>query len=634
MTLHLPRSINKRSFFYTTMSTVFPFLILSLSLFTSSVTYGDTYSDSYSNMDTKELYKATPRYALAMHGQPKYPENFSHFDYVNTSAPKGGKIRQGVVSNGYDSFNSFILKGVTAEGLGYLYDTLTFQSKDEAFTQYGLLAEKIEMPQDRSWVRFHLNPKAKFNDGIAVTAADVKFTFDALMSKGSPSFKAYYADVKDVIVEDDQSVLFLFKTDKNKELPLILGQLAILPMHYWKDKDFSKTTLTPPLGSGPYKIASFDAGRSVIYEKVASYWGKDLPVNIGRYNVKFIDFEYFGDQTIALEAFKSGRYDVRLENTAKSWATAYVGDKFENGEIHKEEIKHKRPSGMQAFIFNTRKEVFKDALVREALNYAFDFEWTNKQLFFGQYTRTISYFDNSELASTNLPSEQELAILKPYTDQLPPRLFTHAFSIPENDGSGKVRKNLRVAFKLLKQAGWSVKNGVLTQSSTGKKMEFEILLYSKAFERVVLPFIKNLKTLGIKATPRLVDTNQYVQRLRKFDYDMIIMTIGQGNSPGNEQRNYWTSTSADISGSRNYSGIKTPVIDDLVKNIIEANDRKDLVNYTKALDRVLLWNFYTIPQWHLAMERIAYWNKLHRPEKISDQGVDFDTWWVNPESGK
>jgi microcin C transport system substrate-binding protein len=583
-------------------------------------------------LDTSQ-YHAQPKYAFAMHGQPKYPKDFKHLDYVNPDAPKGGELRQGVVSNGYDSFNGFILKGFPAEGLGMLYDTLAYSSEDEPFTEYGLVAEKIEMPKDRSWVRFYINHKAHFNDGVPITAEDVKFTFDTLMDKGSPSYKVYYSDVKEAIVESKYKILFLFKTNKNKELPLILGQLPVLPEHYWKNKDFNKTTLTPPLGSGPYKIKSFEPGRNIVYEREPNYWGKDLPVNVGRFNFNKIDFEYFGDQTIALEAFKAGRYDVRLENVAKSWATSYKGEKFDKGIIKKEEVRNKRPTGMQAFIFNTRRDVFKQPQVREALNYAFDFEWTNKQLFFSQYTRTTSYFDNSDLASSGLPSPAELKILAPYKSQLPHRLFTQPFKVPVTNGSGNIRGNLRIAMGMLHKAGWHVKNGQLTNDKTGKPLKFEILLYSKAFERVVLPFVKNLHTLGIQATVRLVDTNQYIQRLRNFDYDMIIMTIPEGNSPGNEQKNYWTSQSADIQGSHNYAGIKNPVVDDLVKDIVSADDRKDLVNYTRALDRVLLWNFYVIPQWHIEIDRVAYWNKLHHPAKFSDQGVNLDSWWSSPDSG-
>jgi microcin C transport system substrate-binding protein len=577
-------------------------------------------------------YHAQPKYAVAMHGQPKYPEGFKHLNYVNPNAPKGGELRQGVVSNGYDSFNGFILKGVPAEGLGMIYDTLAYASEDEPFTEYGLVAEKIEMPKDRSWVRFYINPKAHFNDGVPITAKDVKFTFDTLMKKGSPGYKVYYSDVKEAIVESKYKIIFLFKTNKNKELPLILGQLPVLPEHYWKNKDFNKTTLTPPLGSGPYKIKSFEPGRNIVYERVKNYWGKNLPVNVGRFNFNNIDFEYFGDQTIALEAFKAGRYDVRIENVAKSWATAYKGDKFDKGIIKKEEVRNKRPTGMQAFIFNTRRDIFKQRQVREALNYAFDFEWTNKQLFYSQYTRTKSFFDNSDLASSGLPSQAELKILNPYKKQLPPRLFKQPFKVPETNGSGNIRGNLRIAMRILHNAGWHIKNGKLTNDKTGEILKFEILLYSKAFERVVLPFVKNLKTLGVQATVRLVDTNQYIQRLRNFDYDMIITTIPEGNSPGNEQKNYWTTQAANIQGSGNYSGINNPIVDDLVKHIVLANDRKDLVNYTRALDRVLLWNFYVIPQWHIEIDRVAYWNKLHHPATFSDQGVNFDSWWSTPDS--
>ncbi len=571
----------------------------------------------------------TPQHAVVMHGEAKYKPGFTHFDYVNPNAPKGGTIRRAVVSNSYDSFNPFVLKGVPAVGVGtYMYDTLTKRSDDEAFSQYGLIAEKIEMPEDRSWVVFHINPKARFQDGHPILPEDVIFTFNSLIEHGAPMYKAYYADVTEVKQTGEYQVRFNFKNKENRELPLILGELPVIPKHYWENHDFSKSGLNIPLGSGPYKISSFDTGRSISFERIENYWAQDLPVNKGQNNFNKIVFEYYGDNTIALEAFKAGEYDFRRENTAKDWATAYKGSKFDNGTIIKEEVKHQRPVGMQGFVFNTRRDIFKDPKVREALSYAFDFEWTNKQLFFGQYKRTNSYFDNSELSSTGLPSKAELEILNQFKGQIPERVFTESFSVPTTNGSGKLRKNLRTALKLLKEAGWSVKNKELVNNITGKPLTFEILLAQKNFERIIHPFTKNLAKLGIKVEIRLVDSTQYIDRIRKYNFDMVISTIAQSNSPGNEQRYYWLTSSGKTPGNRNYAGVSDPVVDQLVDMIIEAPDRESLVTRTRVLDRVLLNGYYVIPQWHLPKDRIAYWKKLGHPAIFPDSGVDLSTWWL------
>lgn len=573
---------------------------------------------------------AAPEHGIAMHGQPKYPASFQHFDYVNPEAVKGGTLRLGVVSNNFDSFHPFVLKGVPAAGVGkYLYDTLTYQSEDEAFTEYGLIAEKIDMPEDRSWVAFHINPKARFQDGTPITAHDVEFTFNALLTQGAPFYKAYYGDVAEVKTEGDLLVRFIFKSNENRELPLILGQLAVLPAHYWKDKDFSKSSLDIPLGSGAYRIAEFKPGRSVTYERNENYWAKDLPVRKGQYNFNKVIYEYYGDDTIALEAFKAGEYDFRVESSAKNWATAYVGDKFDKGIILKEEVKHEMPVGMQGFAYNTRRPVFNDPRVREALGLAFDFEWTNKQLFFGQYTRTQSYFENSELASHGLPSPEELKILAPFRGKIPERVFTTPFETPAAKSPDELRSNLRQAVKLLKEAGWSIKNKQLVNTQ-GQNFTFEILLFQKSFERIIHPFVQNLEKLGIKAEIRLVDTSQFIDRIRNYEFDMFVTTLGQSNSPGNEQRDYWLSSNANTPGTRNYMGVQDPVVDQLVDMIISAPDREQLVYRTRALDRVLLANYYVIPQWHLSMNRVAYWSHLKRPDITPKSGVDIDTWWTKP----
>ncbi len=568
-------------------------------------------------------------HGVAMHGQPRYAEDFTHFDYVNPAAPKGGELRMATVSSsGFDSMNPFIIKGVPASGIStYLYETLTVQADDEPFSQYGLVAERIEMPEDRSWVIFHINPKARFHDGHPITAEDVLYTFELLTTKGHPFYAAYYHDVIKQVALDSHTVKFSFRNTENRELPLIMGQLPVLPKHYWQDKEFDKTSLDIPLGSGPYRVKSVDPGRSIVWERVADYWAADLPVVKGQYNFDTVRFDYYRDGNVALEALKSGNYDFRLENTAKTWAALYEGPQFDSGRIIKEELAHQLPTGMQAFAMNIRRAQFKDARVRQALAYAFDFEWTNRQIFNSAYTRTDSFFSNSELAATQLPGAEELAILEPFRKLLPPEVFTTAYKPPATKGDGNTRSNIRAALKLLKDAGWEIRNKALTNLASGEVMKFEIMLASPDFQRVVLPYRKNLERLGIQVEIRLVDPQQYVNRLNEFDFDMIVSTFGQSNSPGNEQRDYWHSSKADLVGSRNIIGIKDPVIDALIEQVISAPDREQLVYRTRALDRVLQWHHYVIPQWHIRHFRVAYWDKFARPVIPPKFNLGLDTWW-------
>lgn len=570
-------------------------------------------------------------HGMAMHGAPKYPEGFSHFDYINAEAPKGGTLKMAVVANGFDSFNPFVIRGVAAAGVNnYLYDTLLEYSADEPFSMYGLIAESLETPEDRSYVTYNLRQSARFQDGEPITAEDVKFSFETLTTKGHPFYRNYYADVSKITIESPHRIRFDFQQTSNRELPLILGQMPILPAHYWEDREFGKNGLTPPVGSGAYRIDSFEAGRSVVYERLKDYWAKDLAVRKGRFNFDNIRYDYYTDDTVALEAFKAGSFHFRVETSAKNWATAYSGDKFDNGTIIKEAIEHHRPTGMQGFVFNTRKHVFSDPKVREALTYAFDFEWTNKNLFYGQYARTNSYFENSELAATGLPTGRELEILEKYRDQLGEDIFTKPFEAPSTDGKQGLRGNLRTAMELLRSAGYEVRDGKMVHAETGNPLKFEVLLFQKTFERVVLPFKNNLARLGIDVSVRLVDSNQYVQRVREFDYDMITQAIGQSDSPGNEQREYWHSSTVDANGSRNYAGVNDPVVDELVNLVIQAPDREELVQRTRALDRVLLQGHYVVPHWHLAKDRVAYWSHLKHPEKTPKNGTDLDDWWAEP----
>ncbi|MBC8337267.1 MAG: ABC transporter substrate-binding protein [Alphaproteobacteria bacterium] len=571
---------------------------------------------------------ADKSHGIAMHGDLKYPAGFKHLDYVNPNAPKGGTVRLSATGT-FDSFNSFIIKGNPASGLGFLYDNLMYGTADEAFSQYGQLAESVEMPKDRSWVAFTLRKEARWNDGKPVSVEDVIWTFNTLIKEGTPFYRFYYGNVKEVVKTGPLTVRFNFKPGENRELPLILGQLTVLPKHFWESRNFSKTTLEPPLGSGPYRIESFEPGRSITYKRVEKWWGRDIPVNRGQYNFDVIRYDYYRDATIALQAFKKGEYDYRQENSSKAWATAYDFKDVKSGLVRAEKIKHNRSTGMQAFVFNTRRDKFKDKRVRQALAHAFDFEWSNKNLFFGQYSRTRSYFDNSELAATGIPKGDELKLLEPFRDQLPTDVFTKEYNPPKADGSGNIRRNLRAAGKLLTEAGWVIKGRSRIHEKTGKALEFEVLLVSPLFERIVLPFAKNLEKLGVKLTVRTIDPSQYRRRLDTFDFDVIVGGAGQSLSPGNEQRSYWGSTAADIEGGRNTIGIKDRVIDALIEKVIAAPDRKALVASVRALDRVLQWGHWLIPHWHIKYDRIAFWDKFGRPSVTPIQGNQFLAWWVD-----
>ena len=579
------------------------------------------------------LAEAAPQHALTLYGeQPKYPSDFSHFEYVNPDAPKGGTLRQAGFGS-FDSLNPFINKGVAADDIGLVYDTLTTNSLDEPFTVYGLLAEKIEKGPNNEWVRFYLRPEAKFHDGEPVEAEDVVFTFETLISKGAPHYRGYYADVEKAVIEGPRRVRFDFKHAGNRELPLILGQLPVLPKHWWADKDFAAGSMEAPLGSGPYRIERAEAGRSVRYARVEDYWGKNLAVNRGFYNFDHVNIDYYRDNTVALQAFKAGHFDYWLETSAKNWATAYDIEAVKDGRILKEEIANHNPQGMQGFIFNTRRDRLQDPRVREALALLFDFEWTNRQLFNGAYSRTTSYFDNSELASSGLPSEQELSILEPLRGKIPDQVFDKPFELPQTNADGIIRAQQRRAYELLTAAGWKIENDQMVDAK-GKPVKLEFLLVQADFERVLLPYKRNLASLGIDLELRRVDVSQYINRLRSRDYDMIVSGFGQSSSPGNEQREYWHSASADNPGSRNYIGLKDPAIDVLVEKLIAADSRDELITRTRALDRVLLAGHYVIPNWHIKTWRVAYWNHLAHPEITPRYDVALMTWWNKPDVDK
>jgi microcin C transport system substrate-binding protein len=579
---------------------------------------------------------ATPQPSIAMHGNVKYKEGFHHLDYVNPGAPKGGTLKLAATGS-FDSLNPFIIKGSPAAGLTYLgqsnlYDSLMEQSTDEPFSMYGLLAETIERPKDNSWVAFNLRKEAKWADGKPVTAEDVVWTFNELMAKGAPFFKAYYGDVTNVEATSPTRVKFTFGHKDNAELPLILAQLAILPKHYWtaEGRDIGNTTLTPPLGNGPYKISAVTPGRSITYTRDPNYWGKDLPINKGRFNFDTIVTDYYQDDNVSLEAFLGGEYDYRMENTAKLWETNYDAPAVRDGRIIKEKLPHNRPQGMQAFFYNTRRPVFQDIAVRKALAYAFDFEWSNRQFAYGNYKRTDSFFENSELAApSGAPTGQELKILEHYKESIPDDIFTIRYEPPKTDGTGNVRDNLRTAARMLDAAGWKLGTDGIRVNAKGQKLKFEIIDANPMFERWTLPFIANLKRIGVQANFRVLDPAQYQNRMNEYDFDMTVGVIPQSDSPGNEQRDFWASANADIPGTRNYIGVKDKHVDEIIEKIIRAKSREELVAYCRALDRILLAGYYVIPQWHTDHFKVAYWKKLARPEKTSPltPGVS-DTWFI------
>jgi len=575
--------------------------------------------------------QVTPSHGIAMHGDLKYGPNFKHYDYVNPNAPKGGDIRLAAIG-GYDSFNPFIIKGRPASGIGLLYDSLLTSSADEAFSRYGHIAESVEVAEDRSWVIFTLDADARWHDGKSISVDDVIWSFNTLKTQGRPIYRFYYSNVSTAEEVGPRKVKFTFTGGENRELPLIISELTILPKHYWEGRDFSKTTLEPPLGSGAYRIASFEPNRSITYERVPDYWAEDRSTMVGKNNFGEIRYDYYRDGTVAQEAFKAGEFDYRSENGSKAWATAYEIPAVKTGLIKKEELPHNRVAGMQGFVFNTRNSLFKDSNVRRAIANAFDFEWSNEVLFYGQYTRTRSFFDNSELAATGLPKGKERELLENYRGRIPDEVFMESYVPPKTDGSGNIRENLQDALRLFKTAGWNVDttNRKLTHTS-GQIMSFEILLVSPLFERIILPFKQNLERLGIDVTVRIIDTAQYQERLNSYDFEMVVSSWGQSLSPGNEQRALWGSSAANRNGTRNLAGLQDPVIDELIEILISAPDRAALVTATRALDRVLQWQHIVVPNWHIPYDRLVYWNKFGRPAVTPDSGAQFFSWWIDKE---
>ncbi len=569
----------------------------------------------------------------AIHGEIKYPADFPHFDYVNPDAPKGGDVVFGVPDT-FDSLNPFITKGSPGAGSSAIYDTLMMSNRDEPNSEYGLLAEWIEVETNAediiTAIRFGLREAARFHDGEPVRADDVVWTFNTLRDQGAPFYRFYYGNIAEVAALDDLTVEFRLTPADNQEMPVILGQVPVLPKHYWADREFDRTTLEPPLGSGAYRIAAVNAGQSVTLERVEDYWGSDLPVNVGHNNFDTIRYEYFRDRTVLLEAFKAGTLDIRSENSAKFWATAYDVPAVRDGRIVKREFSHERGTGMQAFVMNARKDIFADIRTREALTYLWDFEWVNKTIMYEAYSRTDSFFENSDLEAMGLPGALELEVLEPLRDQLPERVFTEDYVPPATDGSGNNRTQLRRGLELLQQAGWVVKDGALVHGETGAPFAFEVLLVQDLFTPHTQALVRGVERLGGTVNIRVVDAAQYQSRLASFDYDMIIGGWGQSMSPGNEQRDYWSSEAAEREGSRNTAGIRNPAIDSLVESLIAAPNREVLVARTKALDRALLWNFHVIPMYHSKVDRIAHWNRFGYPEEPPMMGTSSDFWWIDP----
>ena len=575
---------------------------------------------------------AAQSHGIAMHGDPKYATGFPHLDYVNPDAPKGGELRRAVTGT-FDSLNPFIIKGVPARGRHLVFESLLKRAWDEPFSLYGLIAQSIEVPDDRSSVTFVLRPEARFHDGRPITVDDVVFSWETLKERGRPNHRLYYRQVLRIERPDARSIRFVFDTaSPDRELPLIMGLMPILSKSYYASVEFERTTLVPPVGSGPYRVESVDAGRGITYRRDPEYWGRHLPINRGQHNFDLIRYDYYRDGNVMMEAFKAGEYDLRLELSGKRWATAYDFPAAADGRVKLERLPHGRPSGMSALVFNTRREIFADRRVRHGLAYAFDFAWINKTLLHGAYKRTGSIFGNSELGSRGVPQARERGLLEPFRRQLPRELFEAPYRPP--GAGGGTRANLKAATRLLAEAGWEVRDGALRRAEDGLPMAFEILLVNPAHEKIALSFARGLKRLGVKARVRTVDTSQYQFRLTAYDFDMIVYRWGMSLSPGNEQAFYWGAQAAAQEGTRNYPGIRNPAVDGLIDLMTKARERDAFVDIVRAMDRVLLWGHYFIPLYHLEDDGVAYWDKFGRPDVTPLYGIVVETWWEDPDKAR
>jgi microcin C transport system substrate-binding protein len=580
---------------------------------------------------------AAPKHGLSIFGDLKYPADVQHFDYVNPNAPKGGRVAQvgsGSVTT-YDSFNAYILKGDAAQGTELLFDTLMARAQDEPDAVYGLIAESADVADDRMSVTFKLRPEAKFADGTPVTAEDVVFSFNSLKEKGHPRVSMPLRDVTKAEAVGPLTVRYTFQGTLVRDLPItIAATLPVLSKTYYTTRDFEKTTLDRPLGSGPYKIGDFKPGTYVTYLRREDYWGKDLPVNRGLYNFDEVRYDYFRDRSLELESLLSGTIDFREEFTSKDWATGYEGKPMvRDGRVLRLTIPDERPSGAQGFFINTRREKFKDPRVRQALGLMFDFEWSNRNLFFGLYTRTASFFENSDMKASGPPSPEELALLEPFRDKLPAAVFGEPVSPPVTDGSGNNREMLRAALKLLAEAGWSqTPDGI--KNAKGEKLEVEFLTEEPTWDRIIGPFVKNLNNVGIPASIRRVDSSQYEQRMKDFDFDFTTQRYSMRLTPGIELKSFWGSEAAKSNGSFNLAGIDDPVVDALIERVVTARSRGELVTATRAVDRVLRAGYYWVPQWYKGQHNLAFWNKYSWPEtKPKYERGALETWWYDAEKG-
>ena len=582
-------------------------------------------------VDETDLAPLTTRsHGISLYGDLKYGPDFHHFDYVNPDAPKGGKLLQSSIV-AFDTLNPFTLKGNAAAGIGLIYDSLMVSSADEPSSMYGLIAREIELPQDRSFAIFHLDPRAKFQDGSDITAEDVKFSYEILLEKGSPVYRQVFSQIEGAEIIDELTVKFTFKPGNNRETPLTVAGISIMPKKFWDGKDFAKTTFEIPVGSGAYKVASIEAGRRITYERDPNYWAANLPVNRGQNNFDTIQYDTYLDPEVQRQAFLAGEYMIRSEHSSRDWNTAYNTPAVERGDIQKEFMPDNLPVGMQAYVMNNRLPIFSDQRVRRALQYGFDFQWLNRAMFYGAYSRTDSFFVNSELAATGIPTGDELALLEPYRDQLPARLFTEPYTLPDFDAPNGRREALREAMTLLNEAGWEVRDKVLVNKETGQPFRFELIIRQPGLEKIALVVKSRLKQLGVEMDIRLIDTGQWVNRIQAFDFEVTTFWWQQSLTPGNEQRVFWSSEAADQPGSRNFAGIKNPVVDAMIENITSANSWEELVAATRALDRVLLWGDYVIPQYYLGGDRMVWWNIFGRPDEVPLQGMSVMRWWIDPD---
>jgi peptide/nickel transport system substrate-binding protein len=576
---------------------------------------------------------AAPSHGIAMHGEPKYPANFAHFDYVNPSAPRGGRAMFGVQGS-FDSLNPLIIKGNAAPGgREYVYESLLARAFDEPFSLYGLLAESVETPDDRSWVTFTLNPKARFSDGHPVTVEDVIFSLELLREKGRPNHRSYYAKVEKIVRIGERGVKLIFTPDGDREMPLIMGLMPVLPKHLIEPEQFDKTSLAPLVGSGPYTIETVEPGTRLTLKRNPDYWGEGLPVNRGLYNFEEIQYEFYRDGNTMFEAFKKGLFLLNWESDPSRWAREYDFPAVQDGRILKKSFQTGVPAGMTALVFNTRRPIFADRRVREALTLLFDFEWLNQNLYHGLYERTQSYFQGSELASHGRAADaRERELLAPFKDAVSDAAMEGRLTQPLTDGSGRDRTNRREALGLLQQAGYELRAGKLVDKATGAPFSFEMLAATRDQERLLLNYARSLRQTGIEVRIRQVDAAQYQSRKTSFDFDMIQYSWGASLSPGNEQSFRWSSGAADAEGSFNYAGVKNPAVDAMIAALLAAKTREDFVSAVRALDRVLMSGAYVLPLFHLPGQWLAHWRQLRHPETTPLYGAQIDTWWIETDA--